>query len=198
MGYSLSAQTESSSADQADLAIQNNSKLLAICRTGCGFNLSRLNSGPLDQRLYVAQDANHNVTALIDTSGAVKQRYLYDSYGSQTVLSPTWSSTPDAYGLLVGFQGGRLDPATGLYIFRHRDYSPMLGRWNRPDPHPAGPYVQGMNPFQFVGSNPVNRTDPSGLNFPDFPQYPLFPDPGKFVVPLERVMNFRRFRRIGI
>src|SRR5207302_5137671 len=40
------------------------------------------NSGNgLEERLYVQQDANWNVTALVDTSGNVKERYIYDPYG---------------------------------------------------------------------------------------------------------------------
>jgi hypothetical protein len=39
-------------------------------------------------RLYVQQDANYNVTALVDTTGAVAERYAYDPYGSVTVLAP--------------------------------------------------------------------------------------------------------------
>lgn len=44
-------------------------------------NLIRINFGPPGQRPYAAQDANHNVTALIDTGTAVVERYEYDPYG---------------------------------------------------------------------------------------------------------------------
>ncbi len=33
------------------------------------------NNGTLEERLYVAQDANWNVTALFDSSGAVVERF---------------------------------------------------------------------------------------------------------------------------
>lgn len=39
-------------------------------------------------------------------------------------------------------------------------YSPTLGRWMQMDP--SG-YVDGMNPYQFVRSNPETWTDPLGL-----------------------------------
>jgi len=32
----------------------------------------------LDERLYVVQDANYNVTALFDNAGNVVERYVYD------------------------------------------------------------------------------------------------------------------------
>ena len=37
--------------------------------------------GTLDERLYVAQDANYNVTVLFDNSGNVVERYVYDPFG---------------------------------------------------------------------------------------------------------------------
>nr|WP_228499037.1 hypothetical protein [Thermogemmata fonticola] len=42
--------------------------------------------GTLDERLWVAQDANFNVTALVDDSGNVVERYIYDPFGQPTVL----------------------------------------------------------------------------------------------------------------
>ncbi len=48
--------------------------------------------GTLDQRLYVMQDANWNVTGLVNTSGAVVERYVYSPYGVATVLAPDWSA----------------------------------------------------------------------------------------------------------
>ncbi len=39
-----------------------------------------------DETLYYTTDANHNVTALVDDSGTVIERYVYDAYGEVTVL----------------------------------------------------------------------------------------------------------------
>ena len=52
---------------------------------------SSLGNGTLDQRLYVQTDANWNVTALVDASGNVVERYVYDPYGAVTVLTPSWA-----------------------------------------------------------------------------------------------------------
>lgn len=115
----------------------------------------------LEERLYVLQDANWNVTALLSPSGTVLERFVYDPYGMRTVLAAaTWASYTDIYAFGQGFQGGTLDTSTGLILFQRREYSPTLGRFLRQDP--AG-YVDGANLYQFVGSNPVNRQDPSGL-----------------------------------
>src|SRR5205085_1564718 len=44
------------------------------------------------ERFYVQQDANWNVTALVDTSGTVQERYVYDPYGQATILAGNWST----------------------------------------------------------------------------------------------------------
>jgi uncharacterized protein RhaS with RHS repeats len=41
--------------------------------------------GTLNQRLWVQQDANWNVTALVNGSGVVVERYIYTPYGVTTV-----------------------------------------------------------------------------------------------------------------
>ena len=44
-------------------------------------------NGTLDERLYALQDANYNVTAITDASGAVVQRFGYEAYGRAEVLA---------------------------------------------------------------------------------------------------------------
>ena len=89
----------------------------------------QLNSdGTIQQRLYVQQDANWNVTALVNTSGTVVERYVYDPFGAVTVLSGTWGTqTGSNYGWVYLFQGGRYDGVSGLYKFGARDYSAAWG-----------------------------------------------------------------------
>ena len=53
-----------------------------------------------------------------------------------------------------------LDPVTGLYYERNRNYSPSLGTWTSQDPLQ---YINGANTYQFVMGNPVNAVDPEGL-----------------------------------
>jgi len=71
----------------------------------------------LEERLYVLQDANYNVTAVAVTFGSrVVERYVYDPYGQVTVLAPDWSVRgTSSYAWAYLFQGGRFEVTTGLY-----------------------------------------------------------------------------------
>jgi RHS repeat-associated protein len=123
--------------------------------------------GTLDQRLYVQQDANWDVTALVDgkagspTLGQVVERYTYDPYGVASVYTGAWASRggASAYGWLYLHQGGRYQ--AGLYDFRNRDYSPTLGRWMQVDP--LGLDAGDNNLYRDEGNAPTHFTDPSGL-----------------------------------
>jgi RHS repeat-associated protein len=93
----------------------------------------------------------------------VLERYVYDPYGLATVLDADWTADADGQsdaGWQHLHQGGRLDAATGLHHFRHRDYDATLMRWTRQDP--AG-YVDGMNFHGYLSSSPVVYNDPMGL-----------------------------------
>jgi RHS repeat-associated protein len=117
-----------------------------------------------DERLYFTTDANHNVTALVDTSGAAVERYVYDPYGNVTTYNGTWSAEvawDDSKKNEVRFAGYRFDPVTGLYDVRNRVYHPYLG-WLQRDP--LG-YVDGMSLYEYCGGGPTGGTDPSGLFF---------------------------------
>ncbi len=122
--------------------------------------------GTLDERLYVVQDANYNVTTIFDNAGNVVERYAYDPFGQVTVLDANWSerAAGSQFGWLYLHQGGRFDATSGLYHFRHRDYSPTLGRWTSLDPirYAAG----DVNLYRVVFNAPTLFTDPSGQILP--------------------------------
>ena len=48
-----------------------------------------------NETVYVTTDASMNVTALVDTSGNVVERYACDAYGQATVLDADWSADAD-------------------------------------------------------------------------------------------------------
>ncbi|MCD6304199.1 MAG: RHS repeat-associated core domain-containing protein, partial [Planctomycetes bacterium] len=121
--------------------------------------------GTIDDTLYYTTDANFNVTALLNASGAVVERYAYDPYGAVTVLDADWSSDADGASDVDNhtlYAGYHFDSETGLYHVRNRMYHPTLGRWMQRDP--IG-YVDGMSLYGYVGASTATRVDPLGLGW---------------------------------
>jgi RHS repeat-associated protein len=120
----------------------------------------------LEERIYVLHDANYNVTALVDTSGNVLERYYYEAYGRAVYLDDAFALLPDGqsdHGWQHLHQGGRLDTITSNYHFRHRDLSPTLGRWISQDP--IGFEAGDANLYRYVGNGPGNRLDSLGTDW---------------------------------
>ena len=119
-------------------------------------------NGVLNERLYVQQDANSNVTAFGGRpSGTVVERYLYNPFGTVTVLTPAWDVRgSSAYAMNYLFQGGRYDDAIGDYRFGAREYRPSIQVWTSQDP--LG-FAAGQNSFYaFDGNNATTQNDPTG------------------------------------
>ncbi len=114
----------------------------------------------LGRRFYAQQDANWNTTALINTSGSVQERFVYDAYGNGVCLNASGSPITDPFNWNYLYQGMRGDPVVSLYNSRNRDDDPLLGRWLQQDP---ASYIDGLNLYQAYESDPVELTDPSGL-----------------------------------
>jgi RHS repeat-associated protein len=102
-------------------------------------------NGSLDETLYYSQDLQFNVTSLVVSSGAVAERYVYDSYGKVTVFDSTWSTRiSSSYDNQLLFSGRNLDSESGLLHFRNRYYDSSVGRFSSRDP--LG-YVDGPSLF---------------------------------------------------
>jgi RHS repeat-associated protein len=118
----------------------------------------------LEERLYAAQDANYNVTAVFGNAGGVQERFTYDPYGERSIYGPAWGvRTASSWAWVFNHQGLRFDPVTGKYHARNRDYDPAEGRWMTEDPIGFG--AQDPNFFDYQGNNPANRLDSSGLSW---------------------------------
>jgi hypothetical protein len=118
-------------------------------------------NGSLDERLYAAQDANWNVTAVVNVSGAVQERFLYAGYGVPAFLNSTFSAiSASGYAWETLLGGYRYDSLIRFYAVRYRVFHPLVGSWCQRDP--LG-YVDGANVYAawFLPGG----TDPTGLGW---------------------------------
>ncbi len=73
---------------------------------------------------------------------------------------PGYGEPNTTAGLRFRYTGQQLLGPLNLYYYKARFYSPALGRFLQTDP--VG-YRDGLNRYAYVGNNPLNRNDPSGL-----------------------------------
>ena len=115
-------------------------------------------------RLYYLTDSNCNVTAVTDVDGDVQERYDYDTYGKVTIYDGSWSTPTGVSSVenMLFFSGEAHDSVTGLQYSRNRWYSPSTGGFISRDP--LGFASNDVNFYRYVDNNPVNATDPTGLD----------------------------------
>ena len=95
--------------------------------------------------------------ALLDESQAATDRYQYRAFGLQTQQGG--HESPFTF---VGSQNYYRDSELELYYAGARYYDPVAGRWLSGDP--IGLAAGDVNLYRYVQNNPVNISDPSGLD----------------------------------
>jgi RHS repeat-associated protein len=100
---------------------------------------------------YLHHDHQGSLIAQTDGTGTLLNKNVYSPFGEASSFS----------GSIWGYTGQRFDAETGLYYYKARHYNSVIGRFLQPDP--LG-YAAGMNLYGYVLNDPVNRTDPSGLD----------------------------------
>jgi RHS repeat-associated protein len=120
-----------------------------------------LRDRPGDSERFYACAGTISVTAILNASGEVEERYGYDAYGFVNFMNPSFGSIgSSAYAWETLYNSYRYDGETGLYLVRNRFFHPTLGIWMSLDP--AG-YKGGLNLYAYCGNAPINCTDPLGL-----------------------------------
>jgi RHS repeat-associated protein len=94
------------------------------------------------------------VRDLVNWSGAVQDHLDYTGFGVPTESNP-------ANGSRFGYDGLLTQTLTGYDIALYRVYNPSTGTWQTLDPIS---FAAGQaNLYGFVGNDPTNATDPTGL-----------------------------------
>ncbi len=96
-----------------------------------------------------------------DRGGIVVWSAQYSAFGQATITTPTATDDKPVIASSLRFPGQVEDAETGLYYNWHRYYDPALGRYVTAD---SIKLWGGVNFYAYVGGNPVNLTDPLGLN----------------------------------
>lgn len=112
---------------------------------------------------YFEADGLGSITSMSSSAGALANTYTYDSFGNVT------NSTGSVTNFLE-YTGREFDTETGLYFYRHREYSPVDGRFVSEDPYR---FRADVNFYRYTYNNPVLFKDPFG-NIPTTAPLPWY------------------------
>ncbi len=113
-------------------------------------------------------DARGHCTLLTDSLGSILEQYEYDAFGQAYFYDGGGAATTvngqpgSPFGNRFLFTGREWLSDLRLYDYRNRMYQPELGRFLQPDPKEFG--AGDYNLYRYCHNDPVNRSDPFGLD----------------------------------
>jgi len=128
--------------------------------------LGRIDTTAGDRHVY--HDLTGNVRQLANANGSVTASYAYDSFGGLRQSADNDSTYKNEFQ----YKDEIADAGTGTIYLRARYYDPKSGRFISRDPvagYTASP--QSLNGYAYARSNPVMRSDPTGMNPDDTVTY---------------------------
>ncbi len=137
--------------DGMDVVLDDNNGTLTKYQNGPGID-NKLKQTTSGTSKYFLQNYLGSTVALTSSSGVVTDTNGYDSFGNATN-----STFPSRYQ----YTGREYDATTGLQYSRARWYDANIGRFISEDPIGFG--GGDVNLYGYVGNNPINSADPTGL-----------------------------------
>jgi RHS repeat-associated protein len=117
---------------------------------------------------YYHKNYLDHVMAVSNANGYVIEHYRYTAFGEPEIYTPTGTKlTQTAIDNHILWNVRRYEPASGLYLYKYRDYDAITGRWPSRDPiEERG----GVNLYTFAYNLPIRYFDLLGKN-PFSPEY---------------------------
>ncbi len=111
--------------------------------------------------MYFHQDHLGSIRLVTNANGTTKGTLTYNAYGKPKTNTIGWLQEQP----LLGYNSQYHDPETGYIYLRARHYDPTTSQFTTVDP--LLPLTE--EPYGYVGGDPANGADPSGLEYHQCP-----------------------------
>ena len=144
--------------------------IIRVKRAFPGADANAIPVSAADAEIY-AIHTDHLGTPQVVTN--LRQKIVWETeitpFGRARLLNAAATARQKApFTMDLRLPGQIFDAETGLHYNYLRDYDPALGRYLTPDPIGL---AGGLQPYGYVGANPLNRTDRLGLYEEDIHYY---------------------------